>query len=374
MPLGVPKESQAPTPRGTRRALLLCNGTFDESVFPRLPGVAKDHKRMTEVLGDSRAGFEVTALLDAGFLDVRKAIARLCAESTADDTLLLYYSGFSFRGGGDGSLYLPVKDSSKEFADATALDTDYILRNLRHGRCRKIIVIVDGCHSGAFFENNRGIPNGLYAIMACGADELTADTPEGGAFTRAITEALDDPRTDLDGDGHISIDELYECAKQKLVVGGYSSRPQKWIWNVDGPIFISSAPSNVFLSYARKDVERASALRAELEKRGFSVWMDLEGIKAGNYKTKVTSSLNNSRCVVLLVSEHSLSSDSVKKELEFAAGKNVPLIPVCEENWPDSRLPDWYRFDYGPIHRRVVTADAKSFDELATAIKSVRPG
>jgi hypothetical protein len=365
-------DSSEQAANATRRALLVCNGTFDDPELPSLVGVAKDHDRVSAVLRGPSARFEVTAVLDAGFLDVRKAIAKLCADSDEEDTLLFYYSGGSFRGR-DGCLYLPVRDSSKQYADSTTLDTDFILRHLRQSRCRKIILMVDGCNAGAFFEQNRGIPNGLYAIMATSADATTADTPEGGAFTRAIVDALNDPKTDVDGDGQISIDELFECAKCTLVNNGCKSPPQKWIWNVDGPIYIASAPANVFLSYARKDVDNATKLKQELEKRGFGVWMDLEGIKAGNYKTKVTDGLNKSRCVILLMTEHSLTSESVQKELEFAAGKNVPLIPVCHREWPDAKLPDWYRFDYGPIHRRVLTAEAASFDELATAIKSVRP-
>ena len=33
-------------------------------------------------------------------------------------------------------------------------------------RCRRQLLMMDGCHSGAFFAYNRGIPDGFCAIMS----------------------------------------------------------------------------------------------------------------------------------------------------------------------------------------------------------------
>jgi hypothetical protein len=357
-----------------RRALVICNDDFDALEFPTAKSTESDYKALTRVLSDGRAKFEVTGLNNAGFLEVRKAIAKICNESKRDDTLLIYYAGYSFRDT-DGSLYLPVKDSTRAYANATTIDTDFVLKHLRHSECRRLVLMLDGNNAGAFFVNNRGIPDGLYAIMACGPDETTPDSEEGGAFTRAFVEALESPKTDADGDGRISADELYERIKAVMARNRYSNVPQKWVWNVRDPIYIAEAAPSVFLSYARQDVELARAVKDQLERRGFSVWIDLEGIHSGDWEARVRSALGKSRCVVFLMTQSGLNSDAVKKELNFATLKGVPLIPLSELEWKIRELPEWYQFHYATIHWQRLRRDALdgSVDELAVAIRELRP-
>jgi hypothetical protein len=370
-----PASEPPPTPEAPRRrALLICNGTFRDLGMPKLDGVRKDHDAMRRVLGDPEiGGFEVTALLDKPLLAVRKAIAALCRDSGADDALLIYYSGYSFCGD-DGSLYLPVADSDKEYPDATAVDAEFILSRIRQSLCRRIVLLVDGCHSGAFFNNNRGIPDGLFAITACTADQMTVDTPHGGAFTQALVEGLLSPATDSDGDGRIDIDELHGFVAERIKSQGYESRPQKWVWNVPEPIHIASAQPRVFLSYCRKDVETAERLKAALESHGFSVWLDLEDIQSGDWKSRVTDGLNRARALVFLMTPDSLAASAVQKELRFALAKEVPIIPVQTEDLEPDKLPDWYRFEYDSIHRHTLEPSfpASGMRKLVDAIRSSR--
>jgi hypothetical protein len=138
--------------------------------------------------------------------------------------------------------------------------------------------MIDTCHAGSFFNNNRGIPNGLYAITSCGAEELCEETPEGGAFSLALCAGLRDAAADTDGDGLVSIDELHEYVKQKVRADGHEGTPQKWEWNVTEPIFVTTVPRHVFLSYAREDMTEADRLAQALQAEGLAVWIDREGI------------------------------------------------------------------------------------------------
>jgi len=192
---------ELPSPLGRRLALLICNGNFPEVPNYKLLGPAKDAKLLKAVLSDAgTCRFNVCSLVDRGLLEVRREIARICADASGSDTLLIYYSGNGFPGH-DGSLYLLVADSDGEYPHATALDAEFILSQLRESKCRRIVLVVDGCHAGAFFTHNRGIPNGLYAITSCGADETCVDTPDGGAFTLALCAGLRNAAADTDGDG-----------------------------------------------------------------------------------------------------------------------------------------------------------------------------
>jgi hypothetical protein len=201
-----------PAPR--RRALLICNGRFKYMPAFRLPGTRKDAKNMRLALADpDRARFVVTTVLDQGLWAVRKAIAKACAESAEQDTLLIYYSGTSTMDT-EHALCLPVADTDPDYLTATSIEAEFLLSHMRTSRCNRFVVIVDGCHSGSFFRNSRGIPDGLIAITSCGTDELSTDTPEGGAFTQSLLRALTDPRADVDRDGNITVSLTWDGTYQ----------------------------------------------------------------------------------------------------------------------------------------------------------------
>jgi hypothetical protein len=173
----------------------------------------------------------------------------------------------------------------------------------------------------------------------------------------------------------VSIDELHEFVKRKLRADGHLGTPQKWVWNVPEPIFITAVPRHVFLSYAREDMADVDRLAHGLEAAGLSVWIDRKSVQSGNWKERVTHGLNRARAVVVLVTSTSLSSPAVRKELAFAARKNVHIIPVELEPIPDTLVPDWFTLDYDELHRHAI--DATRFDEgvqnLVAAISKLRP-
>jgi hypothetical protein len=203
---------------------------------------------------------------------------------------------------------------------------------------------------------------------------MCADTPDGGAFSLALCAGLRDAAADADGDGLVSIDELHEFVKQKLRADGHMGTPQKWVWNVPERIFITAVPRHVFLSYAREDMRHVDRLAQGLQDKGLSVWIDRKGVQSGSWKERVTDGLNRARAVVALLTPASLTSPVVRKELAFAAKKNVPIIPVELEQIPDKLVPDWFTLDYDELHRH--TIHAKRYDEgvkeLVSAICNLR--
>jgi hypothetical protein len=185
-------DDESPAPR--RLALLIGNGRVrsqnGDGYAVAIPGSDKDLEVLGGVLGDSEcAGFEVRTLFEPTMIDMRRELARAARDAGPADTLVLYYSGTSTLGA-DRSLYLPAIDSDVEFLEATCLESDYVLSCLRRSRCWHQLVIMDGCHSGAFFTQNRRLPDGFCAIMACGPDEMSYCDSDGGFFTRLLVEGL----------------------------------------------------------------------------------------------------------------------------------------------------------------------------------------
>lgn len=367
------RESAPPprlSPETKRRALLICNGQF-QYLRMRLPGVQKDAEHLSHALGDAhRSGFEVTCLLDKGLLDVRKAIAEACAVSEADDTLLIYYSGTSVFDGGE--LLLPVADSDPTCLMATSIEAEFILAQMRRSKCRRFVLIVDGCHSGGFFRNNRGIPDGMVAITSCSVDETSIDTPEGGAFTQSLLRALTDPKADRDHDGSVTVDDAYEMIRNDpKLVSQSPTHPQKWVWNLPEPIVLVRNNICVFLSYSQADAEDADALVAALQSCGMSVWRDISGVPGGaRWRDDLVEALAKSQAVVLLMSKAAMESKWVRRELEFADSRSLPIFPLVREEF---QAPDWFDFQFGGLQRQNLDPQSfpKSAAELSTAVRGL---
>jgi hypothetical protein len=376
MPIGTEQGSETKPSTDTdnssnskRRALLICTCNM-QNLSHYLPGVAKDAENLNRVLGDpERSGFEVTCLLDQGLLAVRRAIAEACTVSSQEDTLLIYYGGASALDD-NGTLQMPVVDSDGDYPMATCLDSEFILSQMRQSRCQRFVLIIDGCHSGAFFKNNRGIPDGMVALTSCSADETAMETAEGGAFTQSFLRALTSGKADKNRDGCVTVDDAYDFILNDKQHSGFSTHPQKWVWNLSESIQLIRSSLRVFLSYSSADSQTADLLVAALEQRGITVWRDISGVPGGaDWLKSLAQALGESRAVLLLMTENGLKSKWVARELVYAdQEKSLPIMPVIID---DVEAPDWLKLQIGRIQRQrldLQTLDS-SVDEIATAIR-----
>jgi hypothetical protein len=85
--------------------------------------------------------------------------------------------------------------------------------------------------------------------------------------------------------------------------------------------------ADVFLSYAREDRERARVLAQALESRGWSVWWDRKLVAGDTFDETIERQLTTANSVVVLWSEHSISSEWVRNEAAAASERDV-LVPV----------------------------------------------
>jgi len=85
--------------------------------------------------------------------------------------------------------------------------------------------------------------------------------------------------------------------------------------------------SDIFLSYATEDRSRTRLLVEALQSRGWSVWWDRTIPPGQTFDSVIESALDDARCVVVLWSKTSVSSDWVKTEAAEAARRRI-LVPV----------------------------------------------
>lgn len=89
----------------------------------------------------------------------------------------------------------------------------------------------------------------------------------------------------------------------------------------------------VFVSYSTKNTELAQFLCGQLEGSGVSCWIAPRDITSGkSWANAIVDGLTETSVMVLLVSEASVSSDQVEKEIDLADGMKKTIFPVRIES------------------------------------------
>ncbi len=112
--------------------------------------------------------------------------------------------------------------------------------------------------------------------------------------------------------------------------------------------------SHVYISYARPDKDFAERLFDELKKSNVKVWLDIEGLVAGeDFNSIILDQIKNAKVVVVLLSQHSRRAGFVEYEFRSALEHNPNVIPVlldssATENWIWPLIADRQAIGYDP--------------------------
>jgi hypothetical protein len=245
---------------GSRKALLIATDSYVDPELSRLHAPEADVAGLYAVLSDPAiGGYVATQHLNGSEPGVTRALEDFFADASRDDLLLLYVSGHGVKDE-DGQLYLAMADSRHDRLGSTSVPASFLHDQMRRSRCRRIVVLLDCCYSGAF-------PSGLrhrgadrvdvlsqlggrgYAVMtSSSALEYSYETageaagtvaPAGpSVFTGIIIDGLRTGEADLGGDGLIDIDELYDYAYDRVSVAVPGQTPQKK-FELGGTIYIA---------------------------------------------------------------------------------------------------------------------------------------
>jgi TolB-like protein len=92
---------------------------------------------------------------------------------------------------------------------------------------------------------------------------------------------------------------------------------------------------DVFVSYASQDGAVANAIVAALERQGLRCWIAPRDVTPGAlYADLIIRAINGAKVLVLVLSQNSVSSSHVSKEIERASSKHRPIIAVRTDATP----------------------------------------
>ena len=248
---------------GRKVALIIGNSEYEDNRLAQLMTPRADVDDLASVLRDAEISSfdEVVTLRDEPAATVRRAIARFFAGKAHDDLLLLYFSGHGVLDD-QGHLYLAVKDTERDLLRATAIPASFITSEMDQSRCRRQVLVLDCCHSGAFARGSKGALGASvgtaasfegtgYGRVVLTASDATQFAWEGdrvigdvqsSVFTRYLIQGLRSGEADLDADGWVTLDELYDYVYAQVVSDTPKQTPGKWSYKQQGEIVIARNP------------------------------------------------------------------------------------------------------------------------------------
>lgn len=256
---------------GRRLALLIATYEYQDTALRRLTAPAHDADALAEVLRDPDiAGFEVTTLINQPHHRVGEAIGDFYRDRRRDDLTLLYFTGHGLKDD-DGRLYLAMANTRRDSLIFTALAAEQVDQAMESCVSRQKVLILDCCYSGAYpagrIAKGDDQVHTLERFQGRGRTMLTASDatqysfeggePHGAAarsvFTRYLVAGLRDGSADLDGDGDITVDELYSYVHDRVVEELPQQRPKKQD-SVQGRVIIARNVNWALPSYLRNAI------------------------------------------------------------------------------------------------------------------------
>lgn len=243
---------------GSRRALVIATSSYADPTLSQLRAPGQDASALAEVL-ESHAigGFAVDTVLDAPADTIRRRVARFCAQGEPRDLALVYLSCHGVLDD-RGRLYYATADTDRELLAVTAVPAAWVNDQLEDCRCRRQLVILDCCHSGAFAAGAKGEGalalrtrfegHGRVVLTASRATEYSFEgdrvVGEGASsvFTEALVTGLRTGGADTDGDGLVTVNELYDYAYQAVKERGARQTPSLWSFGAEGSLLVARSP------------------------------------------------------------------------------------------------------------------------------------
>ena len=261
-----------------------------------LPNAAKDIEAMKNVLQHpDMGGFdEVKMLPNPDPLTMQEAIENLFSGRDKDDLALFFFSGHGVKDD-SGRLYFTTRLTRKtpkgDLVKATAVPANFVQDIMSNSRCKRQVVILDCCFSGAFAEGMTAKDGGAVVdvqnqLGGEGRAVLTSSTSTQYSFeqkglnlsvyTHYIVEGIETGAADLDGNGTISIENLHDYACRKVQESAPAMKPKIYAVEEGFKILVAKASVGDPKLRYRREVQRCAS-RGEINDIGRDTLDALQG-------------------------------------------------------------------------------------------------
>ncbi|MEE9216019.1 MAG: SUMF1/EgtB/PvdO family nonheme iron enzyme [Anaerolineales bacterium] len=245
-----------------RTALLILNSKYVDPGIAKLPRPQAKLETLSSVLSSPQAGdFEVALLRNENVQSLRELIVRSFKDQQEEDVLLVHYAGHALQDK-FGSMYLAASDTRADVLDATGLPLRLLRDQIDRTRSNRTLVILD-CPTVATYSGAREILGSTSAIlealegdrrgrMIIAASDIVSGALEGeqvfgdaaaSSLSQLFSAGLAEGEADLNSDGQISAQELYEFIyRQSLSREPSKPMPRKFESSDLGPLRIAKNP------------------------------------------------------------------------------------------------------------------------------------
>ena len=251
---------------GQRLALIVANDEYEQTALRDLLAPRADAEALGQVLGDPQIGhFLVQVVRNEPSYVIQAKIEELFSESRSDDLLLLHFSCHGLKSE-SGELFFAAANTRPKRLQSTAVSADFVQRCMRASRSRSVVLLLDCCYGGAFAQGSMvraagdinvldSFPQsgrGRAVITASNAmeyafegDQLAHGQPQRPSlFTSALVEGLATGDADLDEDGWISLNELYDYVFNKVQEQNPHQTPSRH-FELEGELYLARSPRRI---------------------------------------------------------------------------------------------------------------------------------
>ncbi|MFH8798621.1 caspase domain-containing protein [Streptomyces sp. NPDC017936] len=221
----------------SRHALIIANDRYEDRGLKKLRAPVQDASALAEVLHDPKIGdFEVEVVRNEPVSVISRRIQGFFHDRRRADTLVLHFSCHGLKSE-SGELYFAATDTDPRLLDATAIPAQFVHRCMRRTRAGSTVLFLDCCYGGAFSRGSSSVratgdvnalesftgdkpPGGRgWAVITAsnsmeyafeGPELADRSAPQPSVFTHAVVQGLQTGEADLDADGEVSLDDLYD--------------------------------------------------------------------------------------------------------------------------------------------------------------------
>jgi hypothetical protein len=244
-----------------RLALIIGTSNYSNAGLQQLRAPGTDAQALADVLADAKiGGFETQLLLDQTADALRRAIEQFYQTVGMEDLALTHIGCHGVKDD-DGNLYFAATDTQLDLLESTGIAASFVRRQMARSRSQRKLLFLDCCFSGAFSPDMRAragpgvdlkerfTARGQIVLTASSAIEYAFEGERvegnsvGSIFTSALINGLKDGSADHDGDGWVSVDELYDHVARSVAEITPNQTPRKWNFDVQGVIRVARSPA-----------------------------------------------------------------------------------------------------------------------------------